>query len=341
MLKKMCPVCDLPLKPGNYCPVCRKVVRRPVTWEVDYYLNENHPQNEAVCGYHNPQMEADRYGDRGTTGKPTVPVRTVNNQVPSGHGAGNSSRENKKPWNTFAGAGIAIVCVLLSAGINIAKEGFQGITSYYKDSRPVEIEEEYESFDEYGYNELEEADVIDAGKPCDGYFHFPGHSSSLIESMDVFLKGSDFGYTVSSEDLYTYNYETLDDSGKFSYFEKIYSFTLEDENTRGLDFSDEDYLYQYVDINYDTVTGQIHEYNSCFFNEEVSYLCLEEFLKQMEAEAGISQEDSSFEEAILQVRDDRAYIIEGIFQINIYRSEGQVEIYVTYNDPKAAANQET
>lgn len=385
MLKKMCPVCDLPLKPGNYCPVCRKVVRRPVTWEVDYYLNENHPQNEAVCGYHNPQMQADRYGDRGTTGKPTVPVRTVNNQVPSGHGAGNSSRasgqmtgnpsgtsgrgagnpsgapgrsaanpsgipgrpaanssrENKKPWNTFAGAGVAIVCVLLSAGINIAKEGFQGITSYYEDSRPVEIEEEYESFDEYGYNELEEADVIDAGKPCDGYFHFPGHSSSLIESMDVFLKGSDFGYTVSSEDLYTYNYETLDDSGKFSYFEKIYSFTLEDENTRGLDFSDEDYLYQYVDINYDTVTGQIHEYNSCFFNEEVSYLCLEEFLKQMEAEAGISQEDSSFEEAILQVRDDRAYIIEGIFQINIYRSEGQVEIYVTYNDPNAAANQET
>lgn len=369
MLKKMCPVCDLPLKPGNYCTVCRKVVRRPVTWEVDYYLNENHPGNEADCGYHNPQFEADRHGDKGTTGRPGVPARSVNRSGPAGNPvrpagqtSGNpvrpisqtlgnpmrpagqpvkASGEAKKPWNAFAGAGVAIVCVLLSAGITIAKEGFKSITSYYEDSQSMEIEEEYDSLEDYGYNELDEAEVIAAGKPCDGFFHFPGDSSRMIESMGGYLKNSDFGYTVSGEDLYTYNYEALDDRGKFSYFEKIYSFTMEDDNTRGLDFSDDDYLYQYVDINYDTVTGQVHEYNSCFYNEEASYVCLEEFLRQMEAEAGVSNEDSRFEEVLLQVRNDRAYIIEGIFEINIYRTEGQVEIYVTYNDPIAAANQET
>ena len=59
MMKKMCPVCDLPVNAGNYCPRCRRVIRNPYTQNVDYYLNERHPEHETECGFHNPYLEAD------------------------------------------------------------------------------------------------------------------------------------------------------------------------------------------------------------------------------------------------------------------------------------------
>ena len=52
MIKKMCPVCDLPVNAGNYCPRCRRVIRNPYTQNVDYYLNERHPEHETECGFH-------------------------------------------------------------------------------------------------------------------------------------------------------------------------------------------------------------------------------------------------------------------------------------------------
>ena len=63
MIKKMCPVCDLPVNAGNYCPRCRRVIRNPYTQNVDYYLNERHPEHETECGFHNPYLEADHHGE--------------------------------------------------------------------------------------------------------------------------------------------------------------------------------------------------------------------------------------------------------------------------------------
>ncbi|EFC96361.1 hypothetical protein CLOSTHATH_05450, partial [Hungatella hathewayi DSM 13479] len=63
MIKKMCPVCDLPVNAGNYCPRCRRVIRKPYTQNVDYYLNERHPVHEAECDFHNPYLEADHHGE--------------------------------------------------------------------------------------------------------------------------------------------------------------------------------------------------------------------------------------------------------------------------------------
>ena len=65
MIKKMCPVCDLPVNAGNYCPRCRRVIRNPYTQNVDYYLNERHSENETECGFHNPYLEADHHGESG------------------------------------------------------------------------------------------------------------------------------------------------------------------------------------------------------------------------------------------------------------------------------------
>ena len=84
MMKKMCPVCDLPVNAGNYCPRCRRVIRNPYTQNVDYYLNERHPEHETECGFHNPYLEADHHGESGnpasSAGRP-VQGRTVQPQA--------------------------------------------------------------------------------------------------------------------------------------------------------------------------------------------------------------------------------------------------------------------
>jgi len=51
MLKKICPYCDQVLT-GNYCKGCKRFVRKPLLWDVDYYLNERHPASEENCQYH-------------------------------------------------------------------------------------------------------------------------------------------------------------------------------------------------------------------------------------------------------------------------------------------------
>ncbi len=63
MIKKICPICDLPVNEMNYCSFCKKYVRRPKMIEVDYYLNENHPDFEIDCDYHNMPEERQRYGE--------------------------------------------------------------------------------------------------------------------------------------------------------------------------------------------------------------------------------------------------------------------------------------
>lgn len=51
MKRNVCPYCDQVMD-GMYCKGCRRIVRKPVVWEVDYYLNERHPDTEASCQYH-------------------------------------------------------------------------------------------------------------------------------------------------------------------------------------------------------------------------------------------------------------------------------------------------
>ena len=48
MRKKICPVCDRELTAAGYCRLCRRLVFKPVVRDVDYYLNENRPDNQTL-----------------------------------------------------------------------------------------------------------------------------------------------------------------------------------------------------------------------------------------------------------------------------------------------------
>lgn len=50
MKQKYCPYCDQKMKISHYCQECRRIVWQPYEQNVDYYLNERHPQSEkTVC----------------------------------------------------------------------------------------------------------------------------------------------------------------------------------------------------------------------------------------------------------------------------------------------------
>ena len=52
MKQRYCPYCDQKMTSGLYCSGCKRIVWHPYVQDVDYYLNERHPQHESDCLYH-------------------------------------------------------------------------------------------------------------------------------------------------------------------------------------------------------------------------------------------------------------------------------------------------
>ena len=43
MQRRICPICDHPIKYGHYCSFCKQWIRNPNYVNATYYLNERHP----------------------------------------------------------------------------------------------------------------------------------------------------------------------------------------------------------------------------------------------------------------------------------------------------------
>ena len=56
MIRKICPVCDQLMKGQFFCEHCHSFVT-PKVMDVNYYLNERHPQGEFDCNYHTETPE--------------------------------------------------------------------------------------------------------------------------------------------------------------------------------------------------------------------------------------------------------------------------------------------
>ena len=57
MKQRYCPYCDQKMTSGLYCSGCKRIVWHPYVQDVDYYLNERHPQHESDCLYHDGGSE--------------------------------------------------------------------------------------------------------------------------------------------------------------------------------------------------------------------------------------------------------------------------------------------
>ncbi|MEY8353726.1 hypothetical protein AALB39_10260 [Lachnospiraceae bacterium 54-53] len=330
MMKKICPVCDLPVNEWNYCPRCRRVVRNPLLWKSDYYLNDKPPATEKESGP--GRMAGAGEQQKNVPQVPREPVRPVR---PS---------RRKAEKNILASVG-GIIAFILFVSANVVPTAIELV----KKELAIDLPGDYEAafpYEDSGYAEFEEEEIKAAGERCTGYDHFPADGKQIADSMWEYLNRTDYGYQVEYGDVYSDNYEFREEGGPISYYETVESFSLEDAISASMDPADENYIYQYVDINYDTATGELHDYVSSLRNKEASLDFLEEFLRLTEAAAGIAGEESSIPGIMEQARagilqESGAYILDGLFDISIYQEEEGVRIYVSYNNPQVTENQET
>lgn len=358
MKRKICPVCDLPVNEANYCTRCKKIIRRPVMWEMNYYLNEKLPNQgysssdtQASSAARPPQQTGRPVSSPQPQSRPAPqpsrmapPPRTVTSTQPSGNymppAPSVPPRQNTRKRIPFSIAGfITFLILVMGSAPDLIK----------KVERQLNNQANYETvapFDDSGFRDLEEADVKAAGIPCSGYDHFPVAGKEINDSLGQYIEANNYGYILRPQDVYSDNYEMGTESDFISYYETTVGYYLEDEVTSKLSPQDEGYIYQYVEINYDTGTGEMHDYISTLTNEEVSLDYLEQFLKLTEDAADVSAESSSIPAIMEQVRGglsrgEEVIYTDGIFSLYVNREDDSVQMTVSYNSLLSGENGET
>lgn len=241
-----------------------------------------------------------------------------------------------KPEGKKSNVGKTILIMAAVGLVTIAMVTFTNLESYLSDylKGVAETTEAYNYDYESDFTEMSDEEVMEAGKPCMAYYHFPVDGTYVSEQLLAAVENSDFGYKLESDELYTDNY-LYDD---ISYFESIRSLYLEDSLS---EMRDDEYTDQYIDLNYDTATNELHDYRTRLYSSEASLAFLECFLTAMEESGGIAAEDRKADEIMEEARDivqqgQSSYIYEGLFIIEIYKYEDEdaLYVYVSYNDPE-------
>lgn len=277
MKKKICPYCDQAIQ-GLYCKGCRRVVLHPADWEVDYYLNERHPQNEENCSYHGELRTSDRVsagsGSRsGTSRTGKISQAARNAARTAGAGTSGQSRtygqsqtrssvnprlEPKKKQSSLARKLtlviiIYVVIMFASTFVGLIAQfghsglGFSGLFGGGREPEPaieavedaVEVDDWLEADFETDEWLVSEEEVKAAGERCTGYGHFGVTSEDMIPAMEGLMGVYLSDPTInSSNERYTYS----------SWYDTTYDYILE---------NGDDYMGS-LTVHFDTATGELH-----------------------------------------------------------------------------------
>ena len=82
MQRRICPICDHPIKYGHYCSFCKQWIRNPNYVNATYYLNERHPAHETDCEYHNAGSASWGKRVQGQAQMPSARLRTGRRYIP-------------------------------------------------------------------------------------------------------------------------------------------------------------------------------------------------------------------------------------------------------------------
>lgn len=269
MMQRICPVCDQVMKHAHYCSACHSWVKDPVYMNVTYYLNERHPKNEAHCSYHNGEQEAAKAGigkqrampwELGNTGKharKNVTPNQLGRNAAAGPKASDSrnrrAQTDQAQWQTRAGTAgqakpvvkktnpvkkliilyiVLMVVMWLFWMVSGVASSFIDITSNV-----------FDSVNGADYRELTDEEAKDYGGPCTDEAHFAVTIEDLQTPMQELIHT--YPLPVTGTDTYSHNTVYSDETTWFSSTDTYY---IEAEDT-----------YAYVDFNYDTATGQLHQ----------------------------------------------------------------------------------
>lgn len=315
MIQRICPVCDQVMKSAHYCGTCRRWVKDPWVREVGYYLNERHPQNEKDCSYHEGNQGRDYQSRRDISRRGTSPTGTswTGSRRPAAAQSKSHSGASKKNKNInlilVIIIAIYITYMLVSAGLagSFQKSLFGSSGSGFEIHMGSYGEEAYEAApEEPVYHELEDAAVIAAGEACSARGHFDIQGATLQQPLEEIL--GTLGYEL--EDCYKYSSNEIYDSGE-SWYDTVISMDLAWR---------ENDTYQYIEINCDTATGDLHEVNVVMSDGPAAAAVAVAALKYME-EAGAIPQDQECSETVGE--ELKSKLLSGN---NMYYTFGDVEI---------------
>ena len=358
MKDKYCPYCDQKMTSGLYCKGCKRIVLHPYWQDVDYYLNERHPQQETDCLYHNsgPEPHKDRassaagasntvqaFGKTHTsptaqafgTARTSPTAQTSDMTFSSGTvrdaDRNSSGREHRK-----SRSGVVIFLILwllLSAGGSLfvyAKRAVQNSFCAIRDIFSAEAPKGYyadaaEQVSEvYGDGELSDEQVIEAGINCNCY----GHYDVYLEDIDAALEQAlvDRDILVWDRDSFSYNFANNDSSWYNT--DQDYSLSHGDE-----------YIGT-ITISVDTATNQLHGI-SATATTEVYFYELADVIESIMYEFGyVNTEQSgqdiyaellSKNEAILNKTEDEINALTTEYGPEIFVSRSEMSDFVYYS----------
>lgn len=272
MKQKICPICDGRLK-GNYCPVCRKFVKKPLEWDTDYYLNEGQVKT------------------------------TVQSDPPA-----NRERPLGKPARRRSNAGLIILLVIFVwvgqtlAGIYLwpairdrvmavfTSEPQKETEDYWKVSFEGEelLPEESKEEEIFGYSEefITDEEAISSGKRCDGR-HFSVAAEDLEPKLEEYLLEK--GFFVEDQDEVSvnqvYQFSNLPSARVYTGYRTTKAWYFEEPGR------EEEEYYASLIMEYDTVTHEVHSIKGYFYDEENAEEALEWGINQIDTLQELSPEE--------------------------------------------------
>lgn len=153
---------------------------------------------------------------------------------------------------------------------------------------PVPMETDASAMEEW---ELTDAEVLEAGVPCNGYGHFP----LLFEEVSPVFYDCiyDAGYDWMIYDAFSYN-QFIDE---YTWYETMYEYTIQSGEERA----------GYINVNVDTATGEIHAIEVYSRSEsgfyEVADIALK-FIEQIGMGANLPAGIDFYEEALKNQQEE-------------------------------------
>lgn len=306
MKQRICPICDHKMSSAHYCKSCRRWIKEPYVREVNYYLNENHPEHERNCEYHDPVIP----------NRPADQRKSVPKAAAAGT-AGSRPRSGTRWKPQF----IAVAVFIILSSISTIKRGWDNRLDSLTSSS---YETEYE---ETASIELSDEEVEALGGACNGYYHFNLTKDEILPELLLAMGAS--GLQLSDNTADSTNTQEEYEGGTVTYYNHTDHYAVLGGESPGTDIP-----WQWMELGSDTATGQLHYYSVSLFDQKQSVEAAITFIRLAQQIYGTELGDE--EQIRKQLNDElessgESYYENELFYISSYRNKYTTSIGVYSN----------
>lgn len=309
MLRKICPVCEQPMRLSHYCAGCRRFVKTPCMRDITYYLNESHPEGEVNCDYHKGSVGEKWPGavDAGSGGKNSAGRRPDLSAARKKHGR---SLKDKR-------IGILILAALIL--IKLTGAAVKAVGRFA----------EQPDYGDGGEYELLSVEEVRAQKTaCRGNGHYSVSGEETDRQMEKIIRSS--GYEVAAREVSYWNYRETGVEDPWSNYETTITYLLKKSHDGKQGTGSESVM-----IYYDTATEQLHGIN-LYVSEAEDAADMTEgilmFLREQGDIPGDQDYAASVKDDILKSTDGGQGDEPAVRREIPEKGEGRTEVYFSESD---------